>query len=128
MDERATLWKPLKIPFIYFIFILFYKLLIEVVELCLVLNSFFLRVNFVNPKWPCFDLCRVFQWIFAFPTVCDLFGTTLGGKRNTIFIFNNNNIFFSFKYIVSSEFFFFSCYSYTCMYFFLNKFLLTIEY
>ncbi|KXJ24479.1 solute carrier family 35 member F6 [Exaiptasia diaphana] len=22
---------------------------------------------------------RVFQWIFAFPTVCDLFGTTLGG-------------------------------------------------
>jgi len=22
---------------------------------------------------------RVFQWIFAFPTICDLFGTTLGG-------------------------------------------------
>lgn len=30
-------------------------------------------------RWPCFYFCRVFQWIFAFPTVCDLFGTTLAG-------------------------------------------------
>ena len=28
-----------------------------------------------------FPSFRVFHWIFAFPTVCDLFGTTLGGKK-----------------------------------------------
>lgn len=32
-----------------------------------------------------FHPCRVFQWIFAFPTVCDLFGTTLGGEKNNVF-------------------------------------------
>ncbi|CAH3143271.1 unnamed protein product [Porites evermanni] len=29
---------------------------------------------------------RVFQWIFAFPTVCDLFGTTLGGKKQKVVV------------------------------------------
>ena len=27
-------------------------------------------------------ILRVFQWIIAFPTVCDLIGSTLGGEEN----------------------------------------------
>lgn len=30
-------------------------------------------------------ILRMFQWIIAFPTVCDLFGNTLGGKGNWMF-------------------------------------------